>query len=235
LKILIAEDDAFFRRLLDKLLAADYEVSMVADGIAAWDALQLMEAPVLAILDWVMPGMMGPDICREARANPKTANTYLILLTARHSSADILAGLRSGADDYVTKPFKPDELLHGFTWGTELFSWNNLCWYRMRRSRAHAPARSSCKTGSPTSRPACRRPAPREIPAPHFSRLRTTPFPRKKTSAQTLRPTKAAQSITVKFRKDSVILLDRPLAARDAGWGGSFSSSLTVQYSQPNL
>jgi len=110
LKILIAEDDSFFRRLLQRLLAPEYEVAMVADGVAAWDLLQRMEGPVLAILDWVMPGMMGPEICRAARGNPKIEDIYLILLTARHSSADILAGLRSGADDYVTKPFKPDEL-----------------------------------------------------------------------------------------------------------------------------
>ncbi len=110
MKILIAEDDSFFRRLLHRLLAAEYEVAMVADGVAAWDLLQRMEGPVLAILDWVMPGMMGPDICRAVRAESKTADAYLILLTARHSSEDILAGLRAGADDYVTKPFKPDEL-----------------------------------------------------------------------------------------------------------------------------
>jgi DNA-binding response OmpR family regulator len=110
LKILIAEDDAFFRRLLQRIFAAEFEVVMVEDGIEAWDLLQRMEGPALAILDWVMPGMAGPEICWAARANPKTANMYLILVTARHSSADILAGLRSGADDYVTKPFNPDEL-----------------------------------------------------------------------------------------------------------------------------
>jgi len=109
-KILIAEDDSFFRHFLHQLLASDCEVVIVADGDAAWDCLQATEGPVLAILDWVMPGMAGPEICRAARANAKTAATYLILLTARHSSADILAGLRSGADDYVTKPFKPEEL-----------------------------------------------------------------------------------------------------------------------------
>jgi DNA-binding response OmpR family regulator len=110
LKILIAEDDAFFRRLLQRILAAEFEVLLVEDGNEAWDSLQRIEGPVLAILDWVMPGMAGPEICWAARANPKTAGAYLILVTARHSSADILAGLRSGADDYVTKPFKPDEL-----------------------------------------------------------------------------------------------------------------------------
>ncbi len=109
-KILIAEDDAFFRRLLHQLLASECEVVIVGDGDAAWDLLQKEEGPVLAILDWVMPGMTGPEICRAARGNAKTSGCYLILLTARHSSADILDGLRSGADDYVTKPFRPEEL-----------------------------------------------------------------------------------------------------------------------------
>jgi DNA-binding response OmpR family regulator len=110
MKILIAEDDAFFRQLLHRLLASESEIAMVADGAEAWALMQQMEGPLLAILDWVMPGMAGPEICRAARASVRTAGTYLILLTARHSSADILAGLRSGADDYVTKPFKPEEL-----------------------------------------------------------------------------------------------------------------------------
>jgi DNA-binding response OmpR family regulator len=109
-KILIAEDDAFFRRLLHELLAPDFELDIVADGDAAWDSLQTTKGPILAILDWVMPGLAGPEICRAVRCNPKTADTYLILVTSRNSSADIVAGLRSGADDYITKPFRPEEL-----------------------------------------------------------------------------------------------------------------------------
>jgi DNA-binding response OmpR family regulator len=109
-KVLIAEDDPFFRRLLQQVLASECEVCMAEDGTVAWAMLQQIDEPILAILDWVMPGMAGPQVCREARANPATAGTYLILLTARNSSADILAGLRAGADDYVTKPFDPEEL-----------------------------------------------------------------------------------------------------------------------------
>ena len=110
MKVLVAEDDPFFRRLLQQLLVAEYEVMTVEDGKAAWAMLQQNEGPVLAILDWVMPGLAGPQICREVRSNPKTAGAYLILLTAKNNSADIQAGLRSGADVYVTKPFEPDEL-----------------------------------------------------------------------------------------------------------------------------
>jgi DNA-binding response OmpR family regulator len=110
MKVLIAEDDSFFCTLLQQVLETEFEVHSVADGLAAWAMLQQDDSPRLAILDWVMPGMTGPQVCREARANPKTAAAYLILITARNSAADVVAGLRSGADDYVTKPFEPEEL-----------------------------------------------------------------------------------------------------------------------------
>jgi len=109
-KILIADDDLLFRRVLYKVLAPEGDVSVVEDGTAAWATLQAMDGPTLAILDWVMPGMTGPEVCREARSNSKTAAIYLILVTSRNSAADIQAGLRSGADDYVTKPFVQEEL-----------------------------------------------------------------------------------------------------------------------------
>ena len=110
MKVLIAEDDVFFCKLLHKLLSAEFEVKTAWDGIEAWRILQESNAPPLAVLDWVMPGMTGPQICRELRANPRTAGTYAILLTAKNSAEDIVAGLRSGADDYVTKPIQPEEL-----------------------------------------------------------------------------------------------------------------------------
>ena len=110
MKLLIAEDDAFFRRILRQLLASEVEISVVEDGTQAWEFLQQHEWPLIAILDWVMPGLSGPQVCREARACTRTANTYIILLTARNSPADIVAGLHAGADDYVTKPFAAEEL-----------------------------------------------------------------------------------------------------------------------------
>ncbi len=110
MKMLIAEDDAFFRKILRQLLSSEYEIIAAEDGTQAWDLLQQTEWPLIAIIDWVMPGFSGPQICREARACAKTANTYIILLTARNSPADIVAGLHAGADDYVTKPFAAEEL-----------------------------------------------------------------------------------------------------------------------------
>jgi two-component system, cell cycle response regulator len=110
MKALIAEDEPLFRKLLHQLLSPEFELTVTEDGTAALARLQEEDAPVLAILDWVMPGKTGIEVCRELRAHRRTAGTYVILLTARNSSADILAGLRAGADDYVTKPVQAEEL-----------------------------------------------------------------------------------------------------------------------------
>jgi len=110
MRILIAEDDVFFSKLLYGLLSVEFEVRTACECDAAWRVLQESNAPCLAILDWVMPGMTGPQVCRELRANPGTAGTYAILLTAKNSPEDIVAGLQSGADDYVAKPIQPEEL-----------------------------------------------------------------------------------------------------------------------------
>ncbi len=111
MKILIAEDDPVSRRLLEATLAKwGYEVVVTPDGAEAWKALRARGAPPLAILDWMMPEMDAPEICRRVRHDPKARSTYVILLTALGQKKDIVAGLQAGADDYVTKPFDPEEL-----------------------------------------------------------------------------------------------------------------------------
>lgn len=111
MRVLIAEDDMISRRLLEaSLKKKDYEVVVTCDGVEAWDALQKEDAPQLAILDWMMPGFDGVDVCRKLRAEKKEPYTYIILLTAKGSKEDIAAGLDAGADDYVTKPFNAREL-----------------------------------------------------------------------------------------------------------------------------
>jgi sigma-B regulation protein RsbU (phosphoserine phosphatase) len=109
MKVLIAEDDPVSRRVLETFLRRwGYEVEAVADGDAAWKRLQQADAPSLVILDWMMPGMGGVEICRRVRELGRL--TYLILLTSRTGSEDIVEGLEAGADDYVTKPFNREEL-----------------------------------------------------------------------------------------------------------------------------
>jgi CheY-like chemotaxis protein len=110
-KVLIAEDDLVPRRLLQRALTDwGYEVVAACDGDEAWQILQQPDAPKLALLDWVMPRLEGVEVCRKVRAHPTPQPTYLILLTGRSGKEDIVAGLRSGANDYVTKPFDRGEL-----------------------------------------------------------------------------------------------------------------------------
>lgn len=109
--ILIAEDDPDIRELIMfRLIAAGHEVTAVEDGQAALDALAL-SVPSLAVLDVMMPGLSGVDVCRALRARPETADLPILLLTARSQEADVQAGFRAGADDYVPKPFSPRELI----------------------------------------------------------------------------------------------------------------------------
>jgi len=111
MRILIAEDDATSRRYLKKLLERwGYEVNTAVDGTEAWVALRAENPPRLAILDWMMPGKDGLQLCAEIRRIKDSPYTYIILLTARHEKADIVRGLDAGADDYITKPFDPSEL-----------------------------------------------------------------------------------------------------------------------------
>lgn len=111
MKILVAEDQVVSRHLLAASLRKwGYDVIAVENGNRAWEALQANDAPPLALLDWLMPGMDGIEICRQIRKNSQTRPTYLILLTARRGQEDKIHGLQSGADDYITKPFDHEEL-----------------------------------------------------------------------------------------------------------------------------
>src|SRR6185437_15104303 len=109
--ILIAEDDQISRRTLEITLGKwGHRVFVTTDGLMAYEMLSRDDAPRLAILDWMMPHMDGLTICQRLRENPAKRSTYIILLTARGDKRDIVAGLDSGADDYITKPFDRDEL-----------------------------------------------------------------------------------------------------------------------------
>src|SRR5260370_29028906 len=111
MRILIAEDDPIMRRLLEvKLRKWGHEVTVVGDGLQAWRVLQREDAPQLAILDWMMPGMEGVQLCREVRKRGECPYTYVLLLTAKGQKEDILEGIHAGADDYLTKPFDTHEL-----------------------------------------------------------------------------------------------------------------------------
>ncbi len=111
MRILIAEDDPVSRRLLEaQLVKWGYEVVVARDGDEAWQALQAEHAPQLAILDWMMPGRDGVAVCRDVRKLNAEPYTYLILLTAQSQEGAIVTGMDAGADDFIAKPFKPNEL-----------------------------------------------------------------------------------------------------------------------------
>ena len=87
-----------------------YEVVSADDGDAAWENLKSPDAPRMALLDWMMPGQNGVDVCRELRKLRPEPYTYILLLTAKDAKESVVEGLESGADDYLTKPFNPQEL-----------------------------------------------------------------------------------------------------------------------------
>lgn len=111
MKILIADDDPMSLRLMQKTLERrGYEIVVVSDGRAAVKELTTVGGPKLALLDWMMPGLDGPEVCREVRRHHSDSYVYILLLTSRETTEDMVAGLEAGADDYLTKPFKPAEL-----------------------------------------------------------------------------------------------------------------------------
>jgi len=111
MKVLIAEDDQVSQRILSRALENfGYEVMVADNGVQALNELQNHDSPALAILDWMMPGMDGVEVCRLVRATDKSPPPYIILLTAKETKESIVQGLQSGANDYVVKPFDFNEL-----------------------------------------------------------------------------------------------------------------------------
>jgi len=106
MKVLVAEDDKSCRNLLDVALSKwGYEVTKVEDGQKALAVLENSDEAMLAILDWLMPGMDGVEVCQQVRKHTDREQPYLILLTMRGAKVDVLKGLHSGANDYLIKPF----------------------------------------------------------------------------------------------------------------------------------
>lgn len=112
MRILIADDDPVSRRLLEVTIQkAGYEPVVAADGREAWRIIENPDVPAMWVLDWMMPGLPGIELCRRARSLRLPRSPYIILLTALTKPSDIVQGLDSGANDYVTKPFQQLELL----------------------------------------------------------------------------------------------------------------------------
>lgn len=111
MKVLLADDDRITRTIIAARLAKwGYEVVIAENGLEAWAILQAPDAPSLAIVDWMMPGLDGVELCRRVRQQAREPYVYVVLLTARSEKVDLIEGLRAGADDYLTKPVESQEL-----------------------------------------------------------------------------------------------------------------------------
>lgn len=111
MKILVAEDEATSRMLLGDLLGEwGFTVVSAEDGNEAWEILSSPESPGLAVLDWMMPGVDGLELCRRVKSREDTPYVYTLLLTSKSGKEDIVEGLDAGADDFLTKPVDPGEL-----------------------------------------------------------------------------------------------------------------------------
>lgn len=111
MRILIADDSNVSRHLLESIVKKwGYQVIATADGNQAWEVLRQSDAPRMAILDWMMPGLTGPEVCRLVREKGIEPYTYILLLTSRTQKEDVIEGMTAGADDYVVKPFDQQEL-----------------------------------------------------------------------------------------------------------------------------
>lgn len=145
MRVLLAEDELVSSRKLSSMVKAwGYEATLVRDGSAAWDVLSAVDAPRLAVLDWMMPGLDGPEVCRLLRQR-REPYVYVLLLTSRDGKEDVVVGLEAGADDYVTKPFSPLELRHRLNTGRRIIE--QQIEIEAQRSEIQKLARQDALTG----------------------------------------------------------------------------------------
>lgn len=176
MRVLIAEDDGAARHLLEMLLKRwGYEVQAVEDGSAAWAILVQPDAPRLVILDWMMPGLDGIELCRRLRRQDDERYTYVLLLTALDERKDVVEGFRSGADDFLNKPFDGPELRARVHAGERVVK--ALCRYEDKVTELRANVERTAKTsGLLTVCSSCRKvhdPEQGWLPAEHYLRSRT--------------------------------------------------------------
>lgn len=139
MKLLIADDDKTSRMLLTSVTSQwNYEPISVEDGKAAWEVMQQDNAPSLLILDWEMPEMTGIEVCQKIRAKNNDNPPYILLLTARTETTDIVKGLKAGANDYIPKPFNAAELQVRLEVGYRMLSLQATLNHAMEELKFHA-------------------------------------------------------------------------------------------------
>jgi DNA-binding response OmpR family regulator len=121
MRILVAEDDVVLQMLLQSLLTSwGYDVVVASDGEEAWRQLQQEDAPRMAILDWVMPGVDGIEVCRRIRASNLLHDSYILILTAKTGSENFTTAMKAGANDFINKPFNSTELRVSLHMGSQV-------------------------------------------------------------------------------------------------------------------
>jgi sigma-B regulation protein RsbU (phosphoserine phosphatase) len=121
MNVLVADDDQTSRQVLNAILTGEhYSVTEVDNGLTALETLQSATEAFVALIDWEMPGMEGTEVCRRVRELSNSQPIHLILLTARDSKSDVVQGLRTGANDYIVKPFNRTELLARVSIGAQM-------------------------------------------------------------------------------------------------------------------
>ncbi|SEB41773.1 diguanylate cyclase domain-containing protein [Terriglobus roseus] len=139
MKILVADDDAVSRLLMQRMLrTTDFEVVTAKDGLEAIQILSKEDGPRLVLLDWTMPGLSGLEVCRAIRSGLRKAYIYIALLTSKDSKEDLVAGLEAGADDYLTKPCHPEELLARLRTGRRILQLEDILVEAHEEMRVHA-------------------------------------------------------------------------------------------------
>lgn len=147
MRILIAEDSQTFRNFLKNNLSSwGFEPLLAQDGFEAWEILKGDDPPRIAILDWVMPRLSGPEVCRKVR-NEKKRYIYLILLTSLDNRENLIEGMEAGADDYLTKPIHPQELLVRLKVGKRIIDLEDSLF--SAKERLHFQATHDYLTGLP--------------------------------------------------------------------------------------
>lgn len=134
LQALVADDDPVVRATLVRLLTTwNYDVRETTDGWETWRVFGEENPPRIIILDWEMPGLNGLEICRRVRAAFGSRGFHIVILTSHDASADLIAGLEAGADDYLTKPFKVAELRARLRSGERLLRMEDELAHRIRK------------------------------------------------------------------------------------------------------
>src|SRR4030042_2308949 len=137
MRLLIAEDDSITRSLLKSVMKKNgYDVVAARNGTEAWEAMNQEDAPRLALIDWMMPGMDGIELCSKIRETKENRYVYIILVTARTRIEDMTEGLNAGADDYMTKPFNARELLARIKVGERILGLQNCLQENVQKLKA---------------------------------------------------------------------------------------------------